>query len=73
MMKPVDVKLGTYIESSKETNKKNPKFKIGDNVRTTKYKNILAKSYNSIWSEEIFVIKNLKTLFRDVISDIKGK
>ena len=71
-MKAVDVKLDTYIESSKETNK-NPKFKIGDNVRTTKYKNILAKSYNPIWSEEAFVIKNLKALFRDVISDIKGK
>ena len=60
-MKTVDVKLDTYIESSKETNKKNPKFKIGDNVRTTKYKNILAKSYNPIWSEEAFVIKNFKS------------
>ena len=60
-MKPIDVKLDTYIESSKETNKKSPKFKIGDNVRRTKYKNILAKSYNRIWSEEAFVIKNFKS------------
>ena len=37
-MKPVDVKPNTYIDSSKETNDKNPKFKIGDNVRMSKYK-----------------------------------
>ena len=29
-MKPVDVKSSTYIDSSKETNDKDPKFKIGD-------------------------------------------
>ena len=29
-MKPVDVKSSTYIDSSKEINYKDPKFKIGD-------------------------------------------
>ena len=29
-MKPTDVKSSTYIDSSKETNKKDPKFKICD-------------------------------------------
>ena len=29
-MKPVDVKPSTYIDSSKEINVKDPKFKIGD-------------------------------------------
>ena len=33
-MKPVDVKSNTYIDSSKETNKKNSKLNIGDIVRT---------------------------------------
>ena len=42
-MKPVDVKPSTYIHSSKETNDKDPKFKIGDIVRISKYKNIFAK------------------------------
>ena len=40
-MKPVDVKANTYIGTSKD---KDPKFKIGDFVRTSKYKNIFAKS-----------------------------
>ena len=39
-MKPVDVKSNTYIDYSKETNNKDPKFKVGDNVRISKYKNI---------------------------------
>ena len=43
-MKPVDVKSKTYIDSSKEIKNKDPKFKIGDIARISKYKNILAKS-----------------------------
>ena len=42
-MKPVDVKSNTYINSSKEINDKDIKFKIGDIVRVTKYKTISAK------------------------------
>ena len=38
-MKPVDVKSNTYTESSKEINNKNLKFKIGDTVRISRYKN----------------------------------
>ena len=56
-MKPVDVKLSTYISSSKEINDKDAKFKIGDIVRISKYKNIFVKGYLPNWSEEIFVIK----------------
>ena len=44
-MKPVDVKSNTYINSGKEINNKDPRFKIGDIVRTSKYKNIFAKGY----------------------------
>ena len=61
--KPVDVKPSTHIESSKEFNKKDPKFKIGDIVRISKYKNIFATGYVPNWSEEVFVIKKVKTLF----------
>ena len=56
-MKPVDVKPNTYIESSKEINNKNPKFKIGDAVRISKYKNIFAKDFTPNWFEENIVIK----------------
>ena len=54
-MKSSDVKSNTYINSSK-INDKDPKFKIGDIVRISKYKNIFTKGYNPNWSEEIFVV-----------------
>ena len=44
-LKPVDVKSSTFIDSSKEINDKNPKFKIGDTARISKYKNVFAKGY----------------------------
>ena len=44
-VKPVDVKSSIYIDSSKEIDDKDPKFKIGDIVRISKYKNIFAKDY----------------------------
>ena len=59
-MKSVDIKPSTYIDSSQEINHKNPKFKIGDIVRISKYKNIFAKGHVPIWSEKIFAIKKVK-------------
>ena len=59
-MKPVDVKDNTYIDFKKEVNYKNPKFKVGDHVRISKYKNIFTKEYMPKWSEEIFIIKKIK-------------
>ena len=64
-MKTVDVKDNTYINSrelhsNKEVNDKDPKRKVGDHVKTSKYKNIFAKGYTPNWSEEVFVIKKVK-------------
>ena len=59
-MKPVDVKDNTYIDSIKEVNDKDPKFQVGDHVRTSKYKNIFAKGYTVNLSEDVFVIKKVK-------------
>ena len=59
-MKPVDVKSNTYINSSKEINYQHPKFKIGDMVRISKYKNIFAKGDIPNWSEEDFEIKKVR-------------
>ena len=50
-MKPVDVKPNIYFEFNKENNKEGSKFKIGDNVRISKYQNIFAKKYVPNWSE----------------------
>ena len=41
-MKSIDVKDNTYIDIDKDVNDKDPKFKIGDHVRISKYKNIFA-------------------------------
>ena len=59
-MKPIDVKDNTSIDFEKEVNNKNPKFKTGDQVRISKYKNIFAKGYTPDWSEEVFVTKKVK-------------
>ena len=59
-MKPIDVKDNTYIDFGKEVNDNDLKFKVGDHVRISKYKNIFAKGYTPNWSEEIFVIKKIK-------------
>ena len=74
-MKPVDIKLSTYIDSGKENNKKNAKFKIGDIVRISKYKNIFARGYTPAWSEEVFVITKVKNTvpWTYVVNDLNGK
>ena len=59
-IKPVDVKPSTCIDSSKEVKDEDAKFKIGDIVRISKYKNIFAKGYVPNCSEEVFVIKKVK-------------
>ena len=73
-MKPVDVKWSTYIDSSKEINNKDPKFKIGDIVRISSYKNIFTKGYTPNWSEEVFVIKKVKNTapWKNAVNDLNG-
>ena len=56
----IDVKSSTHIDFNKENNKEDPKFKVGDPVRILKYKNIFAKCYTLLQSEE--VLKKLKIL-----------
>ena len=58
--KPVDVKDNTYIDFKREVNDKDPKFKVGDHVRISKYKNIFAKGYTPNWFEELFVVSKIK-------------
>ena len=74
-MKPIDVKVNTYINTDKEINNKDPKFKVGDRVRISKYKNIFAKGYMPNWSEEVFVIKKVKNTvpWTYVIDDLNGE
>ena len=59
-MKPIDVKRDSFAEYNKESNEKDPKFKVGDHGRTSMYKNIFAKGYTPNWSEDIFAVKKMK-------------
>ena len=74
-MKPIDVKDNTYINTDKEINNKDRKFKVGDHVRISKYKNNFAKGYMPNWSEEVFVIKKVKNTipWTYVINDLNGE
>ena len=74
-MKPADVEGKAYIDSSKEVNGKDPKFQVGDYVRISKYENIYAKGYTPNWSEEVFMITEVKNTvpWTYVISDLNGK
>ena len=73
-MKPTDVKSDSFADYKEESNEKDPKFKVGNPVRISKYKNIFAKGYAANWSEEIFVIKQIKNTVRTyVISDLNGE
>ena len=78
-IKPVDVKDNTYIDSmelhsNKKVNDKDPKFKVSDHVRISKYKNIFAKWYTPNWSEEDFVVTKVKNTvpWAYVINDLNG-
>ena len=59
-MKPIDVMDDSYFEYNGNFNKNDPKFKVGDHVRVSKYKNLFAKGYTPNWSEEVFVFSKIK-------------
>ena len=78
-MKPVDVKDNTYIDSMELHSvglhfNKDPKFKVGDHVRISKYKNIFSKGYTPNWSDKLFVIKKVKNTatWTYVVNDLNG-
>ena len=64
-----------YAEYIKDSNKKDSKFKVGDYVRISKYKNIFAKGYTPNWLEEVFVVSKIKNTipWTYVISDLNGE
>ena len=74
-MKPTDVTSDSYVEYNEDSNKNEPKYKVGDHVRISKYKNIFAKRYTPNWAEEFFIISKVKnTVPRTyAISDLNGE
>ena len=68
-MKPIDVKSDSYAEYNEDSNEKDPKFKVGDHVRISKYKNIFHN-----WSEAFVVTKIKNTVpWTYVISDLNDE
>ena len=74
-MKPIDVISDSYAEHNKDSNEKDPKFKICHRVWISKYKNIFTKGYTANWSEEVFIDSKIKNtvLWTYVISDLNGE
>ena len=74
-MKPVDVKDNTCIDFKKEVNDKDLKFKIGDHVRISNYKNVFAIGYMPNWSEDIFIIKKIENTvpWTYILNDLNGE
>ena len=54
-MKPIDFTSDSHAEYNEDFHEKDPKFKDGDCVGISKYKNIFAKGYTQNWSGEVFV------------------
>ena len=59
ILKEKQLNWNSYIDSSNQINSKDPKLKVGDIVRISKYGNISAKGYTLNWSEEVIVIINV--------------
>ena len=59
----------------KKINGKDSKFKVGDHTRISKYKNSFAEGYTPNWSEEVFVIKEVKHAipWAYIITDLNSK
>ena len=62
-MKPIDVTSDSYAEYNEDSNKKDPKFKVGGHVRISKYKNIFAKGYTQIGQKKFLLLLKLKIQF----------
>ena len=73
-MNSIYAKSSTYIDFGIENNDKEPKFKVGDRMNISKFRNILAKGYTRNWSGS-FVIKIVKNTlpWKWIIIDLKGE
>ena len=73
--KPVDLNPTMHVDFNKENYKEGPKFRVGDNIRTSKYRNIFAKGYVPNWPDEVFVVTKVKNTvpWTYVISDLYGE
>ena len=62
-MKSIDVRGDSCAEDNEDFNKKDPKFKVGNHDRISKYKNIFAKEFAPIGRKKFLMLVKLKILF----------
>ena len=74
-MKPIDVNSDSYAEYNEDSNVTKPKFKVGDDVRISKYKNTFAKGHTQNWLEGFYFVSKIrdKVPWIYVISDFYGE
>ena len=74
-MKPIDFTSDSYAEYSENSNEKEPRFRVCNDVRISKYKNIFDKWYTQNCSEEVFVVSKIKNTvpWTYAISDLNGE
>ena len=74
-IKPIDVTDYSYFEYNEDSNERNPKFKVGNRVRISKYKKIFVKGYVPNWSEEVFIVNEIKNTvpWAYTINDLDGE
>ena len=70
-MKPIDL----YAEFNVDSNEKDPKFQVGDQVRISKYENIFGKGYTPNWSKEVLEISKIKNTVPWIyaVNDLNGE
>ena len=62
-MKPINVTNNSFAEYNEESNKKDPKFKVGDHARIPKCENILLKDMVLIGQKKFLLLIKLKIQF----------
>ena len=62
-MKSIDVMDDSYVEYNGNPDKNDPKFKVGDHVRISKYKTIFAKNVLQIGQKKFLLLVTLKIQF----------
>ena len=74
-MKTIDAITDFYAKYNEDSNENKPKFKVGDHVRISKYRNIFSKASTKNWSKEILIIRKIKNTvpWTYAISDLNGE
>ena len=72
-MKPINVKINNKIVYIDGHNEKDSRFKVGDRVRISKFKNIFAKGYTPNWSTEIFIVNNDTVTYTYNLKDLNDE